>query len=155
VTDPSNRPEAVIFVGIQGSGKSTFYQQRFGDTHVRINLDTLKTRAQEGQALRDCMTKRRSFVVDNTNPLPSDRERYVAPAREAGFRVVAYFFDSTMKDAIARNKLREGKQKVPVPAIAATLRKMQRPTKSEGFDALYEVKVAAGAGAEAFIVSEF
>jgi hypothetical protein len=28
--------EAVLFVGIQGAGKSTFYLQRFFDTHVRI-----------------------------------------------------------------------------------------------------------------------
>jgi predicted kinase len=35
--------EAVLLVGIQGAGKSTFYQQRFFDTHVRINLDMLKT----------------------------------------------------------------------------------------------------------------
>jgi predicted kinase len=34
--------EAVIFVGIQGSGKSTFYNERFVDTHIRINLDMLK-----------------------------------------------------------------------------------------------------------------
>ena len=85
----ANTPEAVILVGIQGSGKSTFYQQRFADTHVRINLDTLKTRAREEQLLRDCIAKKSSFVVDNTNPSPSDRARYVAPSRAAGFRVVA------------------------------------------------------------------
>ena len=39
--------EAVIFIGIQGAGKSTFFQQRFFDTHVRINLDMLKTRYRE------------------------------------------------------------------------------------------------------------
>jgi transcriptional regulator with XRE-family HTH domain len=36
--------EAIIFVGIQASGKSTFYRERFFDTHLRINLDMLKTR---------------------------------------------------------------------------------------------------------------
>lgn len=39
--------EAVIFVGVQGSGKSTFYRERFFDTHVRINLDMLRTRLKE------------------------------------------------------------------------------------------------------------
>jgi predicted kinase len=28
--------EAVILIGIQGSGKSTFYQERFVDTHSTI-----------------------------------------------------------------------------------------------------------------------
>jgi hypothetical protein len=33
--------EAVILTGIQAAGKSTFYQERFSGTHVRINLDML------------------------------------------------------------------------------------------------------------------
>ncbi len=36
--------EVVILVGMQGSGKSTFFKQRFVDTHSRINLDMLQTR---------------------------------------------------------------------------------------------------------------
>ena len=36
--------EAVIFVGIQGSGKSSYYKERFFRTHFRINLDMLRTR---------------------------------------------------------------------------------------------------------------
>jgi predicted kinase len=39
--------EAVIFVGIQASGKSTFYCQRFFATHMRISLDMLRTRRRE------------------------------------------------------------------------------------------------------------
>lgn len=27
--------EAIIFVGIQGAGKSTFYRDRFFNTHIR------------------------------------------------------------------------------------------------------------------------
>src|SRR4051812_8782542 len=41
----SSYMEAVILIGIQGSGKSTFYRERFFDTHVRVSLDLLKTRA--------------------------------------------------------------------------------------------------------------
>ncbi len=35
--------EAVIFTGIQASGKSTFYQEQFSRMHIRINLDMLRT----------------------------------------------------------------------------------------------------------------
>jgi hypothetical protein len=31
--------EAVIFIGIQGTGKSSFYLEQFFHTHVRINSD--------------------------------------------------------------------------------------------------------------------
>jgi predicted kinase len=39
--------QAIIFMGIQACGKSTFYHHKFALTHVRINLDMLKTRHRE------------------------------------------------------------------------------------------------------------
>lgn len=149
-----NPPEAVIFVGIQASGKSTFYHQRFAATHIRINLDSLKTREKERQLLRDCIAEKKSFVVDNTNPLPSDRARYIEPAQAAGFRAIAYFFDSPFKEAIARNRSREGREKIPVPAMVATLRKLRQPTKMEGFDALFEVRIVDGGTDKRFIAKQ-
>ncbi|HXP68284.1 MAG TPA: ATP-binding protein, partial [Candidatus Dormibacteraeota bacterium] len=82
--------EAVILVGVQGAGKSTFYRERFFDTHVRINLDMLRTRKREEQLLAACLDAGQSFVVDNTNPQASDRAKYIGSARAKGFRVVAY-----------------------------------------------------------------
>lgn len=135
--------EAVIFVGVQGSGKSTFYRERFFDTHVRINLDMLRTRHREQLLLAACLAGKQPFVIDNTNPLPTDRARYIEPAREAGFRVVAYFFETSLADAIRRNKERTGKQRIPIPAIAGTLRKLQPPTAEEGFEAVYKVTISS------------
>ena len=143
--------EAVIFVGVQGSGKSTFYRERFFDTHVRINLDMLRTRHREQLLLAACLAGKQSFVIDNTNPLPSDRARYIGPAREAGFRVVAYFFETPLADAIRRNKERAGKQRIPVPGIAGTFRKLRAPTLEEGFDEVYGVAIAPEGG---FVVSK-
>ena len=143
--------EAVIFMGVQGSGKTTFYRDRFFDTHVRINLDMLKTRHREQLLLAACLAAKQPFVVDNTNPLPSDRARYIGVAREAGFRVVAYFFDTTLRNAIQRNNQRTGKQKIPVPAIAGAFRKLQVPTRQEGFDDVYSVTIGPDGG---FVVSK-
>ena len=134
--------EALVFVGVQGSGKTTFYRERFFDTHVRISLDMLRTRHREQLLLAACLAAKQPFVVDNTNPLPGDRARYIGVAREAGFRVVAYFFDTTLRDAIQRNNQRTGKQKIPVPAIAGAFRKLQVPTLQEGFDDVYRVTIA-------------
>ncbi len=130
------KPEAVIFAGVQGAGKTTFYRERFSDTHVRISLDMLRTRRREQFLLDACLQARQSFVIDNTNPLPIDRARYVQPARSAGFRVMAYFFESSLEDAIRRNNQRSGKKRIPLPAVAGTFRKMQRPTVAEGFDVI-------------------
>lgn len=135
--------EAVIFVGVQGSGKTSFYLDRFFQTHVRISLDMLRTRYRERVLLTACLESKQPFVIDNTNPLPEDRARYVGPARAAGFRVVAYFFETSLRDAIRRNNQRRGKKRIPIPAIAGTFRKLQAPTAAEGFDELYTVDISA------------
>lgn len=144
--------EALIFVGVQGSGKTTFYRERFFDTHVRISLDMLRTRHREQLLFAACLAAKQPFVIDNTNPLPGDRARYIGPAQEAGFRLIAYFFETSLADAIRRNKQRTGKQRIPIPAIAGTIRKMQAPLLEEGFDALYQVTISPEG---AFLVREY
>lgn len=84
--------EAVIFMGIQATGKSTFYQKTFADTHVRINLDMLRTRHRELLLFETCLKMKQPFVVDNTNPTADDRNRYIPIAKSAGFRIIGYFF---------------------------------------------------------------
>jgi predicted kinase len=85
-----------------------------------------------------------SFVVDNTNPTKADRQKYIAPAKAAGYRVDGYYFQSVMKDCIARNKRREGKAQVPAMAIASISNKMEMPSMDEGFDRLFFVFLVDG-----------
>lgn len=134
--------EAVIFVGIQGSGKTTFYRERFFNTHVRVSLDMLRTRHREQILFRACLAAKQPFVIDNTNPLPSDRARYIGEARRAGFRIVAYYFETSLQDAMRRNSRRPGKEKIPAVALAGTLKKLQAPTLEEGFDEVYAVTIS-------------
>lgn len=131
--------EAVILVGIQASGKSTFYQQRFFDTHVRISRDLLRTRSRERLLLQACLESRQPFVVDNTSVRAEERARYIGAARAAGYRVVGYFFRTEPRVAIARNKLREGTAVIPIPGILGTYKKLEEPRMEEGFDELWSV----------------
>ncbi len=144
--------EAVIFIGIQASGKSTFYRQRFADTHMRLNLDMLRTRHREAILLQACIEARQPFVVDNTNPTAADRARYIALAKAAGFTVAGYYFLTTVTLAIQRNRGRELRRPIPNRAIAATCRRLQPPTREEGFDFLYVVTLAPAGG---FTVKEW
>jgi predicted kinase len=136
--------QAVIFIGIQGSGKTSFYRERFFDTHVRLSLDMLRTRHRERLLVDSCLAARQPFVVDNTNVLVRDRARYIPAAREAGFRVDGYFFNTALADAMRRNNRRSGKQRIPVAALAGTLGKLQMPRVAEGFDAIYTVTISPG-----------
>lgn len=134
--------EAVILVGIQGAGKSSFYRERFFNSHIRINLDMLKTRYREALLVQACILARQPFVVDNTNVLAAERARYIEPAREAGFRVVGYFFPPDVRASIARNKKRPGKEAIPVPGLLGTAKRLQEPQPAEGFDRIYVVRLS-------------
>ena len=135
--------EAVILIGIPGSGKSTFYRERFFDTHVRINLDMLRTRERERILMAACIQARQPFVVDNTNVQADERARYIAPAKAAGFRVTGYYFPTELRTAIARNKSRPAGQVVPVPGLIAKHKRLQPPTSQEGFDEMYSVELTS------------
>lgn len=130
----------VLMIGIQGSGKSTFYHKYLSDDYVRVNLDTLKTRNREEQLVSECFREGKSFAVDNTNPTRADRQRYIPLAQYWGYRIVGYFMESKLQTCIERNNQRSGSAKIPATAIAATSNKLQLPGFDEGFDELYFVK---------------
>ena len=134
--------ETIIFCGIQGSGKSTFYLRHFYHTHVRLNLDMLRTRHREAILLHACLAAQQPFVIDNTNATIAKRARYISLAKAAGFRVTGYFFTSPLADALARNAQRTGRQQIPPQAIAATNKRLEPPTPAEGYDALHHVRIA-------------
>src|SRR5437660_11219326 len=105
--------QCVILCGVQGSGKSTFYRERFFDTHVRINLDMLRTRHRENLLVRACVAMKQPFVVDNTNATAADRGKYIALAKPAGFGVSGYYFESKIDDVLRRNEQRPEGRRVP------------------------------------------
>jgi predicted kinase len=133
------RMEAIILVGIQGAGKSTFYHQRFFDTHVRISLDVLRTRPRERAFFETCLRTGQQFVVDNTNVRTADRAVYIEAAKRAGFRIIGYFFETTLGDALRRNAQRFGRAQIPPAGVAGALKRLERPKLEEGFDELYLV----------------
>lgn len=132
--------QAILFIGIQASGKTTFYHRMLSDGYyTHISLDNLHTRNKENQELVKCLESGKSFVIDNTNPEISDRAQYIQKAKEYGYHVIGIFFQSMVKDCIHRNEVRGGK--VPSKAIACTSNKLQMPSRSEGFDELYFVRI--------------
>ena len=138
--------EAVILSGIQASGKTTFYRERFADTHVRISLDDTRARAREQALLKRCLAERKSFVVDNTNVTRAHRATYIAAAKAAGFRVIGYYFATDPKKAFERNRLRPGKEAVPAGGLFGTHKRLEPPAVDEGYDELHRVEIVENGG---------
>jgi predicted kinase len=135
--------EMVLFIGVQGSGKSSFYKQRFYATHVRINRDMLKTRRREHLLVDACLRGKQPFVVDNTNVTRPVRAEYIALARQFQFRVVGYFFETDLKSALERNEQRSGPARIPKVGVIATFKRLEPPQLSEGFDTLFRVHLGS------------
>jgi predicted kinase len=141
--------DLVVLVGLQGSGKTTFFGARFAATHALVSKDLIggardRNRRQE-ELVRAAAAAGRSVVVDNTNARREDRTALVALARALGMRPVCYAFPADVRASLARNVRRGGKARVPEVAIHATARRLVPPAPDEGFDALYEVRPAPDA----------
>ena len=129
--------EAIIFIGIQGSGKSSLYFERFAETHIRISLDMLKTRNRERILLEACIKAKQPLVIDNTNPTRKDREGYIEKLKSNGFRIIGYYFKSSIEECLARNRQRSRKINIPEIAIKGTYNKLEIPDYS-GWQSFYQ-----------------
>ena len=133
--------ECIIFTGLQASGKSTFYLEKFYKTHIRINLDMLKKRNREDIFLQACVDGNQRVVIDNTNPTVKERQKYIALFKAHHFKIIGYYFDTDLEVCLERNSKREGRENVPVRGVKSTFYKMMKPSQTEGFDELYEVTI--------------
>lgn len=134
-------PTCVVLIGIPATGKSTFFRERFGDTHVRVNRDMLGTAHREKLLLDACFAGGIDFVSDKTNVLRAERVKLIDRAKSAGFRVDGYFLQSRKAECMERNGLRTGKARVPDAAIGGMSGRLELPSWGEGYDALSFVRI--------------
>jgi len=133
--------EAVIFIGIQATGKTTFYKKHFFDTHIRISLDQLNTKNKQNRFLKTCFETQSKFVIDNTNPEIKTRKEFIEKAKKNKYKVIGYYFSSEIGKSIERNNKRIGKKRIPEIGIKGTFNKLVLPKFEEGFDELLFVKI--------------
>lgn len=134
--------EAAVLIGIPGSGKTSFFKERFFSSHVHISLDLLKTRAREDRFLETCLQTRQPFVIDNTNPTRHERQKYILSAKEAGFSISGFYIQSQIEACLTRNAEREIPERVPEVAIFSIAKQLELPAYEEGFDQLFYVSLA-------------
>lgn len=142
--------ELVILIGLQASGKSTFYSRRLAQPHALVSKDLLrnnrKPSRRQGQLIREFLKGKKSVVVDNTNVTVEDRKDLIVMGRDTGATIIGYFFESKLQECLERNQRREGKLRVPDVGLFATAAKLVAPSKGEGFDELYFVRMDGQGG---------
>lgn len=129
--------EVVVLVGLPGAGKTTFYRERFAESHVHVSRDHFRKHAnpakRQATLIREALRLGRSVVVDNTNPTRADRAAIVEIAREFGARAVAYVFTTPLEECLIRNRKRQGEERVPDVAIYTKAKRFEPVTADEGF----------------------
>lgn len=144
--------EALLFIGLPGAGKSTFWKQRFFDTHLRINRDQLRTEPRERALIATCLNSRIRFALDNTSSTRAGRAPIIERATNAKFRIHAFYFEPDYEACLQRNARRRGKARVPVAAIGYIAKQLQKPGFDEGFSSIFSVW---NQGAHGFRVEEW
>ena len=141
----SDVAECVILIGLPGCGKTTFFRERFAATHDHVSKDAMRSNRRpdrrQAQLLDESLAAGRSVVVDNTNAGAGVRAAIIAAARRHGAGVVGYYFPTDARDALRRNRRREGRERVPDVAIFTTRKRLELPSYDEGFTTLFVVTV--------------
>lgn len=107
-----NSQTMFIFVGMPGSGKTTYYNNILKPRGwVHINQDELKTKAKVISTLKNALREGKSVAIDGTNPGVDKRREYLNIAIEYQVPTMILYF---VGNGHERNKLRN----VPVPNVA-------------------------------------
>lgn len=148
-------PEVAILVGLQASGKTTFFRQRLAGTHVHVSKDDLRNarrrQARQLRLIEEALEAGDSVAVDNTNPSSEEWAPLIAVARRHRARVTGYWFPPDVAGSLERNASRPAENQVPPVGFYATLKRLRRPRPSDGFD---ELRVVRFDGAGGFTVSD-
>jgi predicted kinase len=142
--------ELVLLVGLQASGKTSFYRARFSSTHAHVSRDNFRNNRNPTRRQRvlveEALRAGRPVVVDNTNPTPEDRAPLIELGRARSVPVIGYYFQSRLDECKQRNAARNAKARVPDVALHATITRLCPPRPEEGFDRLYFVHLDGAGG---------
>jgi predicted kinase len=146
--------EIIILMGLQASGKSTFYRAHFADTHEHVSKDLLNSsknqnkNQKQAEHIERAFQEQRSVVVDNTNVTVQDRLSLIDVGRRYDATIIGYYFQPDVSSSRTRNLQRTGKAQVPEKAIFITAHKFEPPSYAEGFDTLYYVRIGKDSTSE-------
>ncbi|XP_029026257.1 bifunctional polynucleotide phosphatase/kinase [Betta splendens] len=142
----SNKTEVIVAVGFPASGKSTFFNTHIVPKgYVYVNRDKLGSWQKCVSACEGALKEGRSVAVDNTNPDPESRKRYVDAAKAAGALCRCFQFTASLEQAKHNNRFREMSPsddkhvKVNDMVFHSYKKNFVAPALSEGFSEILQI----------------
>ncbi|XP_032939963.1 bifunctional polynucleotide phosphatase/kinase isoform X2 [Catharus ustulatus] len=140
----SDKAEVLLTVGFPGAGKSTFVKRHLVPAgYEYVNRDTLGSWQRCVTACSAALARGRPVVVDNTNPDPESRQRFVSCARSAAVPCRCLLFTASLEQARHNCRFRDMTQSGHVPVTDAVLFSYKKsfvpPSLSEGFSQILQI----------------
>uniref|UniRef100_A0A8P4KGI4 PNK FHA domain-containing protein n=1 Tax=Dicentrarchus labrax TaxID=13489 RepID=A0A8P4KGI4_DICLA len=142
----SSQTEVIVAVGFPASGKSTFFHTHIiPKGYVYVNRDTLGSWQSCVSACERALKEGRSVAVDNTNPEPESRKRYVDVAKATGVPCRCFLFSASLEQAKHNNRFREmtpsdkKHAKVNDMVFHSYKKHFVAPALSEGFSEILQI----------------
>ncbi|XP_038237498.1 bifunctional polynucleotide phosphatase/kinase isoform X2 [Dermochelys coriacea] len=140
----SPTPELVVAVGFPAAGKSTFLKSQLVPAgYAYANRDTLGSWQKCVALVALALREGKSAAVDNTNPDPESRRRYIECAQDAGVPCRCFLFTATLEQAKHNNRFRDltatGHVSVTDIVLNSYKSKFVEPSLSEGFAQILRV----------------
>ena len=136
--------EVVVFVGFPAAGKTTFYKTVMEpEGYIHINRDILGSWQRCVNQCEQHLRQGKRVVIDNTNPDPESRNRYISCGSRNGVPVRCFHFMTTLSQSKHNNKFREltqnSKTKVTDIAYNTFRSRFVEPSITEGFKEILQI----------------
>lgn len=144
--------ELILLIGIPGSGKSDFYVNRFLSSHIHFIPSMFKMHEKYFSFFEVCLNSHVPLILDSSVLTFEERARFIKPAKNSGYKVIGYYFKSSIKDALKRNERKPLAAQAQIAEIVEKHHYLQIPGLNEGFNELYYVRINSQ---NKFMISEW
>jgi predicted kinase len=143
-------------IGAPGCGKSYYIKQHLKDNEIVISRDAIRFNmlkdtdayfSKEKQVYNEfikqinaAIADDRDFYVDQTSLNRGARAKLFSHLERKPNKMIAIYINAPLEKILYQNSLRTGRALVPEDAVINMFNSIEKPTKAEGFDEIWEVE---------------
>ncbi|XP_015114383.1 uncharacterized protein F21D5.5 isoform X3 [Diachasma alloeum] len=138
----SKKQEVILMVGAPGTGKTHVVRNYLKDYH-HINRDKLGSWQKCVAEMEKYLSQGKSVVIDNTNPDPTSRQRFLDAAKSKNIPVRCFLMKTPIEHAKHNNRFREltdpSHMVVSEIIINSYVKNFVEPSMDEGFSEIVKI----------------